>query len=243
MTDENRKSIQDNVLAAIDAGRVHMKPRWQFVLQGALMVAGLVLAALAVLFTGSFIVFLLEQNGAWFAPAFGGPGVRELFTALPLLFIAVALIFLLLLERLVRRYSFSYAQPMLYSVVGIAVFVAAGSFLIVQTHVHEGLFKQAQEEHLPIVGGFYRQFGEPHLDRIISGTIVEAFENGFYITDPEDQQFTIIVTPSTQFPTGRDIDIGDNVIILGDRNGVNILAEGIRTVEGHADMFKRHNNP
>ncbi len=243
MTDENKdqyKSIQNNVLAAIEAGRVQMRPRWQFVLQGALMATGLVLSALALLFTGSFIIFLLQQNGTWFAPAFGAPGLRELFMTLPLIFIGVAIVFIILLQLLVRRYAFSYTQPVLYSVMGVAAFVVLGSFLVSQGHVHEGLFKQAREERLPIAGGFYRQFGMPDADRVVPGLIVEMFDKGFYMEDPHSETITVIITPNTQFPNGRDIDVGDNVVVLGDKNGVNILAEGIRTIEGREDMFEHH---
>lgn len=237
---DQNKSIQDNVLAAIEAGRVQMRPRWQFVLQGALMAVGLVLSALALLFTGSFIIFVLQQNGTWFAPAFGGPGVRELFMAMPLIFIAVALIFVILLQILVRRYAFSYTQPVLYSVMGVAAFVVLGSLLVAQSHVHEGLFKQAREERLPVVGGFYKQFGNPHAERVIPGLIVELFDKGFVMIDPHAETITVIVAPNTQFPNGRDINVGDNVIVLGNKNGGNILAEGIRTIEGREDMFEHH---
>lgn len=240
MTDEQKKSIQDNVLAAIEAGRVHMRPRWQFVLKAILLAVGLVLAALAVLFVGSFIVFMLQQNGAWFAPAFGGPGIKELFVALPLAFILVTIIFIILLQILIRRYAISYGKPALYSVIGIAAFVVVGSFLVAQSHFHEGLFIQARDRNLPIAGGFYREFGAPHADRIVAGTIVEKIDNGFIIEDPRDQQFTIVITSETQFPNDTEFDLGDDVVVLGDQNGAVIEADGVRTFEGREEIFRHH---
>lgn len=234
----HQHSLQDEILAKIHEGKVQMKPRWQFILRGSLMAVGLVLAALALLFTGSFIIFLLQQNGTWFVPAFGGPGIKELFLALPLVFIAVALIFLVLLQLLVHRYSFSYAQPVLYSVVAIGLFVTIGSFLVARVHMHEVLLKQANQQGLPIAGQLYKQFANQKEDRVVTGIIVQQFENGFYIKDRQDRQITVIVTPNTQFPTGRDIDRGDVVIVLGQRQGLNMLAEGIRTIEGREGDFE-----
>lgn len=243
MNNEPPKSIQDSILASIKTGRVQMRPRWQFVLKTSLMAMGLVLVALALLFVGSFIVFILEQNGAWFAPAFGQSGVKELFMALPLVFVGVALVFIILLQILVRRYAFSYARPVLYSLVGITTLVVLGSFLIAQSHFHEDLFKQARDERLPIVGGFYRQFGTPHIDRVISGIIIEQIDNGFSIEDSENQLFTVVITPETQFPNGMQFDIGDNIIVLGDRSGMVIEADGIRKIEGREDLFPDRQQP
>lgn len=237
MTDEPQKSIHDNVLAAIQTGRVQMRPRWQFLVSAAFFVAGLVLSALMLLFVGSFIVFMLQQNGAWFAPAFGSQGFTELFFAMPVIFILVALIFVLLLHFMVRKYAFSYARPVLYTVLGLTLFVFCGSFLVAQTHLHEQLFNRARSERLPFAGGFYRQFGEPQIDRITPGEIVEIIEDGYSIRDPRNQQFKVIVTPRTKLPFGEEFEVGDDVIVLGDREGMMIIAEGIREIEEREGRF------
>jgi hypothetical protein len=241
MNEEERKPMQKNILAAIEAGKVKMRPRWQYLLRGGLLAAGLVLAALAVLFVGSFIVFLLQQNGAWFAPSFGGSGLRELFMALPLLFVAVALVFIVLLQTLMRRYSFSYGQPLLYSVIGVSAFVVIGSFLVAQSHIHEGLFRQARDQNLPIAGGFYRQFGTPQANRITTGVITVRRDDGFNMADHDDSEYMVIITRSTELPRGEEFEVGDDVIVLGDRNGNTITAEGVVEVQGRKSMYhERH---
>jgi hypothetical protein len=240
MTKDQVKSVQENVLAAIEAGRVKMRPRWQFVVQAGLLVAGVVLAALALLFVGSFILFMLHQNGTWFTPVFGGRGVKELFFALPVIFILVAIIFIILLQLMVRRYAFAYGRPVLYSIVGIAAFVALGSYLVAQSHIHEGLFRQARDENLPLAGGFYRTFGAPQVDRVTPGIIIETNDEGFDINDPRDQKFRVIITPETQLPTGSVFVVGDSVIVLGDRDDMIITAEGIRKIEPHEEMLHIH---
>lgn len=237
MINEDQKSIQENVLAAIEAGRVHMRPRWQFVLRAGLLVTGVVLVALAILFFGSFILFLLRQNGTWFVPVFGTRGLKELFLALPVIFILVAIIFIILFQLLVRRYSFSYARPVLYSVIGIAVFVALGSFLVAQTRFHEGLFRQAEDENLPVIGGFYRQFGAPEVDRVTPGIIIETTEDGFNMNDPREEKFRVIITPETQLPDDSDFEDGDDVIVLGDREDTEITAEGIKKIEHREEIY------
>lgn len=240
MNNEPQKSIQETVLAEIEAGHVTMRPRWQFLLRAGLLVIGVVLVALTILFLGSFIIFILRQNGAWFAIPFGGPGIKDLLLALPVVFIVVAIVFLVLLQLLVSRYSFSYARPVLYSVVGIAGFVALGSFIITQTGFHEGLFEQARDRHLPIIGGFYRQFGEAEADHIIPGLIIEKTDQGFNMNDPKDQKFIVIITPETQLPYDTEFAVGDNVIVLGDKDENIITADGIRKIEKRPRGNKEH---
>lgn len=236
--EEPKKLIHESVLAAIEAGRIKMKPKWQFVLQAVLFTVGLILAILAMLFIGSFIVFLLEQNGAWFAPALGTRGYRDLFFALPLVFIAVAIVFVILVQVMVRRYSFSYGRPLVYSVAGVTLLVLLGSVLIAQTHIHEDLFLHARNQQLPIIGGFYLQFGGPQqADHITPGKIIEKTDSGFNMNDPQQQQFTVIITPDTHFLNTSDFEPGDYVIVLGDRIGNTITADGVREVEPRNTLF------
>ncbi|HEX3095802.1 MAG TPA: hypothetical protein VHQ20_01645 [Patescibacteria group bacterium] len=241
--EEQKKSIQDNVLAAIKAGQVHMRPKWHYVLQTVLLVAGLILVFLASLFVGSFILFMLHQNGTWFAASFGGRGIRELFATLPIIFVLVAIVFIILVQILVRHYAFAYGKPMLYSVLAVLIIVVGGSFLIEQSHFHEGLFQEAREYKLPLAGSFYRQFGENENARVTPGVIIDEFDNGFTMEDPHEETVTIIITPNTAFPAGSDLEVNDHVIVLGNRKDDNILAEGIRKLLPNERYFPPVNHP
>ena len=227
MSEQPKKTIQDNVLVAIEAGKVHMRPKWHFILTTVLYIVGLILIVVASLFIGSFILFMLHQNGAWFAPAFGSEGVRELFTALPIMFIFLAILFVIVLQILVRHYSVSYGKPALYTLGIVLLLVVGGSLLIEQSNFHEGLLAEATEHHLPFAGSLYRHFGGVENPRLTPGIIIEAMEDGFRMEGPRDRLIKVFISSETKIPQRTEFWIGDRVIVLGDVEDDEIEAEGI----------------
>ncbi len=140
--------IKDNILKAIEAGKVSMRPRWHFVLQAALLLIGTVLAVLALVYLVSFIFYISGQRH----------GLGELLSSLPWLLLLLAAVFIVILEILVRKYSFAYRKPMLYTVFLILALVIVSGFLIARTSFHRNLFDRAHRGELPFGGPFYRHY-------------------------------------------------------------------------------------
>jgi hypothetical protein len=233
MNDNNEiNSIRDNILKSITDGRVTMRPKWHFVLRAILLISGIVLAVLALLYLISFIIFILHQTGSWFVPSFGLHGINEFLISFPWLIVLVAAIFLILLEILVRRYSFGYQKPLLYTTVGILILVTIGGFVVAATPLHRSLFDSARNEHLPFGGGFYKQFGTPHRDSVAIGSITQVSDTGYTIEDRRDMTFKIIISDGTNFPDGRDFQVGDSIAVFGDRTDNIIQAVGVKKVTG-----------
>src|SRR5207248_2093605 len=113
-------------------------------------------------------------------------------------------------QILVKKYSFGYGRPLLYSAVGIIVLVVAGGFLVSKTSFHHGLFMQAEHRNLPIAGGFYRQFGENRPGNVTVGTITQVTANGYLISGHDNETLTITVTPQTQLPAEGSLAVGDS---------------------------------
>ncbi|OGE88009.1 MAG: hypothetical protein A3J07_02000 [Candidatus Doudnabacteria bacterium RIFCSPLOWO2_02_FULL_49_13] len=230
MNNNDHKSIKDNVLGAIETGKVIMRPKWHFLLQATLLVVGTVLSILTGIYLVSFIIFILHQTGVWFIPGFGGP--RLLFTSLPWILVLIAIIFIILLEFLVKKYSFGYRKPLLYSTIGVILVVLTGGFVIAQTPLHRGLFDRARDHRLPIGGGFYRQFGmQRPPGNVAVGTVTEIIDKGFKISDPRGDIIDIIIDDKTEFPTGKDIAVDNHIVVLGQRQDSTVTADSIRKVE------------
>lgn len=231
MSEPTKKSIKDSVLSAIEAGKVTMKPKWHFVVKAVLLVLGIVLSALALIYVVSFIFFMLHQTGVWFTPGFGFRGIREFLFGLPWLLILLSILFIAVLQILVKKYSFSYGRPLLYSAIAIIGVVVISGFVVSLTPVHRGLFRQAQQDRLPLAGGFYRQFGNPRPQgNVVPGEITEVTDQGYKIVSPLNESITVIVTPDTRFPLGTGFEKGDKIVVIGDRDGDNITAFGIREI-------------
>lgn len=232
MTEQSqKKSLQNIILEKIKNNKARMRPKWYFILSAALIAAGLILATLALLYLASFILFILRQTGIWFLPTFGLRGIGALLISFPWLLVLVGIVFVILLEALVRRYSFAWRKPLLYSLLGIIIFVTFASLIVSKTSLHEGLFKRARRGELPFAGSLYRGYGMPKTKDIHVGMIAEITSDGFKMETPRGEVLTIIVTSKTSFPLGTDFQKNDRVVVLGERNDGTVKATGIRRID------------
>jgi hypothetical protein len=125
---KKQSPLAENILETIQKDDVRMRPKWHFILNISLLVIGTILAGLSLLYLVSFIVFILRQNGSWFMPSFGAQGWSALFISLPWILIFLALLFVIIVGFLVKKYSFAYGRPLLYSALGIIIFASVGGF-------------------------------------------------------------------------------------------------------------------
>jgi hypothetical protein len=230
MTPEQKtESIKADVLKAIEEGRIKMRPKWQFITQAALLIVGAVLAGLTVLYLISFIIFILRQTGLLFVPGFGAQGFGIFFFSLPWVLIAVAAVFMMLQEILIRRFAFAYGRPFLYSALAVIFLGLIGGVIIAETPLHERFFDEAENGRLPFAGPMYEHFGQEPQNLTV-GVITQINGNGYLVQcgDDNDDIFSVIVGPGTQTPPPGSLRIGDTILILGSRRGNMITAEGIQ---------------
>ncbi len=232
---EQTTSVSDLVITAIEHDKVVMRPKWHFILGIGLLISGTVLMALTVVFVVSFIFFSLRQNGSWFVSDFGLEGWQAFIVSLPWMLLVVAIIFIVILGLLVKKYSFAYGRPLLYSALGIVIVTSVTGFLISLTSFHSSLLGEAENQHLPIAGVMYRQYGHRDLDHIVIGRIMEKNQNTFALYSPDRKVFTIIITPRTIVPQ-EELTIAEVVVVLGDRQGNTIKALGIKRLTGYPGM-------
>lgn len=223
-------SLKARVLSAIEGGKVTMRPKWHFVLTTALAVSGAVFLSLALTYLASFVVFIMRQNGSWYVTCFGAQGLRAFLTALPWVLILVAVAILALLEVLVRRFSFSYRRPLLYSVLAILALVTLSSLLVARTSLHPKLMRHAEERQLPIGGKFYRGYGARDAEDVRPGFVVKMMDDGFEIDTYRGAHLPVLVTASTEFVPDDRLMVGNHVIVFGPMAEGRIHAFGVRVV-------------
>ena len=231
---ENNKEeqkIEHNVLAAIESGKLKMRPRWRFVLQATLLGVGAVIVLLTLLYLFSFILFVLHESGAWFVPNFGASGWFAFFHRLPWVLIGFVVLFVIILEVLVRRYSFAYRRTLLATALWIVGIVLVGGVIISATRFHNALFSFARRNGLPVIGGMYRQFGMPRFDDIQRGEIIQVTSGTLVIQDDDGDTSTILITPGTRLPLGDGFAVGDTIVVFGPEGaGRMVPAVGIQQV-------------
>jgi len=232
MENKNEKNnIREKVMEAIQSGKVKMKPRWRFVLNSSLFILGVFIILFLLLYLVSLMAFSVRQTGLDFAPGFGGRGWIYFLRYFPWLLILLCLIFLGILEVLVKKFAFAYKKPLLYSVLGIIVIVIGGGLAMAQTPLHGGLYGFARKNHLPLAEPFYRHFGMPNqVDDIHRGTVIEDIQGGFILQNPIGSTSTVLISSSTGLPFETEFSPGDRVIVFGEETTSGIRAFGIRKI-------------
>ncbi len=227
---EDQKQLRENILTRIQKGQAKMTPRWHFLLRAALFLFGFILIFLCALYLLSFTLFVLDKSQLWFVPQFGAHGVFIFFRSLPWLLLFIVLLFLIVLQILARRYSFSYQRPLLFSVLGILVLVIIGSSVIQKLRFHEGVSIYSRMHKLPFAAPMYERFELGEEQSIYPGVIIEIRDPNFSIKSRRQEILQVEVTAETRFPAGKKFLVGDEVLVLGEREDDIIEAYGVRPI-------------
>ncbi|HVM76927.1 MAG TPA: hypothetical protein VMU07_02115 [Candidatus Paceibacterota bacterium] len=213
MTEE--KFIEQRVFDAIASGRVKMRSRAYFVLQTILAIVGGVIMGLFLIYIGGFILFLLIQSGAIYAPGLGISGWYIFLRSLPWLLILLSLVFLLVLVILINHFSFAYQRPLLYSLLGILILVVGASFTLAFTPFNTAFLGY---NNAPIIGGYYSNYGAGELTDIHRGEVIALAENGFILEGVSGETSTVLFDQAIATMTQASLHAGDLVVVFGDRD-------------------------
>lgn len=246
-TPQDPQTIQEKIVQKIEQGRVAMRPRWHFVLRAVLAVLGVILVLLTGLYLVSFVVFVARTTDIGFLPAFGWRGMGQFLYSLPWIVIGFALVFVLVLEVLVRRYAFAYRRPLLYTVVGGLLLVGlGGTALAYYTPIH------GQAHRLPIALPMYEHYESAPVPGLRHARVLELRdgEPEVQLNFPRPQlpqgemrdrekvdrpRVRVRTDGHTKKAPGRALQVGDEIIIFGEDAGDDIRAYGIHRVRGEDD--------
>jgi hypothetical protein len=235
-------NIKEDVLALIKKGDTVMRPRWHFVSKTVLFTLAILFLVVAVPYLMSFVVFLLIRTGLLFVPAFGFSGVQVLLLSLPWLLILISVAMIIGLEALLKKYPFTYKKPLVYSLFLILAVAVAGGFLFSKIGAHERLYRLVENRQMPgsgrvlILGGLN---GEAS-DHVTPGIISAVGQSQLDLLTAEEETYTVVIGPKTQLPKGGPLLVGDNVIVLGEKEGFMIKAVGVKkfSKDGRGNFFR-----
>lgn len=150
--------MNDDILEKIKNNQVQMKPRWHFILKAVLTMVGGMILLFLIVYLISFIIFIERQSGAGFITSFGPRGWARFLVTLPWALIALSLVFIGVLELLVRRYEFAYRRPLLYSALGIIIVIGASVMVVDNIRFHDRFERFIERRHIPAIRLFYRAY-------------------------------------------------------------------------------------
>jgi hypothetical protein len=226
------KKLVDKIEEKIKSGQVKMRAKSYFIVKTILNILAGVLIGLAAIFLISFILFTLRINGIWLMPGLGFRGLMTFFISLPWILILVGLLFLLALEFFVKKYTFAYRKPVVYSVLALLLFVGLAGILVDKTPLHNQWLQKADNHNLPFAGKFYRGYKQMPVENTYVGKIQNLGGQSFELVDKENQIFFIEVTDQTRIFRHQTLKAGDLVMVMGQLNDEQqIMALGIRKIE------------
>lgn len=233
MENMNNESIKHLIIEKIKEGEANMRPRWHFILRTVLGIIGIIILILTSIYLVSFVIFAISSSGILTVSSFGFRGLKLFVLSLPWFIILAVLVFMVLLEFLVKKYAFSYKKPLLFSLIAVLILVVVGNFVVFRIGLHEKFFNYANRDGLPIMGGMYLSYVNHDLGSIHSGQVIGYSTSTIIIQDGAGRILSILVKPETYFPMGStSVGLGDYVMIMEDSDSKtdDIKAFGIRKI-------------
>lgn len=226
-------SIKEAVLKRIEKSNVRMRSHMYFVGRAVLIAFSITIITAAVVYLVSFIFFALNNSGAWLLPSFGWRGLGSFLTSFPWLLGTAVLVFIVVLELFVKRFSFAYRNPLMYSILIITILVFIGGFVVSKTPFHRGLYQRAFEGNAPITSPLYRHYGMMRFRNAYIGTVKDIQDIALRIEMDNGSTITFELLPNTHFHQKGSINIGDTVMVMGSRNGNTLKAFGVHKIDGY----------
>jgi hypothetical protein len=239
MTQNSEHNVTESVMKHIAEGKSAMRPKWHFVLQAVLLVVAIHVALMLALFVVSLIVHVIRDTGLLYVSMFGMRGMGAFLGALPWLLITLSIIFVVVLEILSRQYAFAYRRPLLVSLSVVLFAVIGGGAVLGEMGMHDGMRQYLGDAPGRMGGGLYQRYeNRPH-DFVYPGEVIVLTESSMTIRHKKEGEFVVIFTEDTRLPDGRDVAVGDRVVVFGNP----LVSQATNTVEAlgvkRLDMSRR----
>lgn len=227
----DEQNLDKTIMEKIRAGEVVMRSRPYLIFKNVLWVMGLcILAAVGVLIF-SFVLFALRSSGLWVLPYFGWRGWREFLIYFPWVLAAAVLVFVLAVEWFVKKYTFAYRRPLLYSSLFVAVLLIVGGYLVFATPLHQQLSIYVSKNHLPVMENVYGSLPPVVPDDVYVGRVLSVRPGQLDFFTNQGKGYTVIISPNTRLPFGGQVLPQDHILVIGDADDATITAYGIKKID------------
>jgi hypothetical protein len=237
---KHKKDISKEVIAEIEARGIKMMPRSYFIFKSFMFVGLIFLLSLFTLYIGSLIVFVLRANEIMYFQGMGFHALMPILRSFPWYLVSLAIVLIIVVEIVSKRFQFVYRKPLLYSLIVIILFTVAGSYLIERSSVHQHLFMMAQREELPVVGRMYRNLGNLDIENAYFGKVIEKEGEDWIMELENGERVSLEINRQTK---GRRIYLeaeeGDSVLVIGEMKDGSIDVQAFRRVPGRFKMNER----
>lgn len=236
---ENNKtkhnSIKEAILHKINAKELSMRPKVYFTLKLA-AAAVLTLAVMLIsVFILNFILFSIRINGHNALLGFGPRGWGAFLHFFPWGLLVTDIVFILVLERLVRNFRFGYRVPTLYLLAGLVASTALLGFAIDRgTDVNDRLLRHSDAQHghppfIDIYGNARRPI--PPSSGLCLCTVQSIDDDTIIVKDTRSTTtLTLTFNDEAPYATSTGLHVGDTVFVAGEVRDGAVNAFGLKKV-------------
>ena len=221
--------LEKKIINKLKSGNIKMKPKIYFILKALFFLFLGGVAVLLGLFLISFVFFIFRINNLIYLFGFGFFGIGIFLRLLPWILVFSILILVLILELIAEKHRIVWRKPAIYSLVIFVIIILFCGFFISKTNFHPGILKKANQERLPLLGGFYREFSDPKDKDVHFGTILEIKEDSVLILTLEEEELEAVFKEG--FFGKEQFKLGDKVIVLGEREENKVNAFRIKKID------------
>lgn len=224
---EHRDSPVQKVLDAIKQRGITVRPKWRVVLQHALTGAAVVLVAVGLVYLGSFVTYLWRSARFSSLPAFGPEGYGVLVNRFPWWHLAIILLAAAAFVYLLRRSTHLYRWPLAATLGMFVVAFIAAAALTDSTRVHDRLANRTEHgQFVPIVGGLYPRGGVAR--GLVTPAVIKKIGDDSWTVVINDENVKVEINNRTMIPGNWSPSVGDEIVVIGEREDQTIEAVGIR---------------
>lgn len=148
MNEENNKqiNIKDEVLKKIQTGQISMRSKAYFLIKLGFLSILTVLITVVSIFLLSFVLFSSSLDGSLFLVRFGGSGLYNFVLTLPWYLLLVLIFLLILLDLLLKSFSFGYKSPAVFLLGGTFLVITGLSTLVNFTPFHQSIMDRVEKD-------------------------------------------------------------------------------------------------
>ncbi len=236
------QDIIKSIVGKIKQERVVRHSRCYFILRGLLWAIVSIFLLGFTLYMASMVGFIFIGNGLGALSGLGFMGLWIMLRSLPWVLIVIVIVLVLLLEFLAAKFSFVYKRPLIYSLLGVSIFMIIVSAMLAQTGMHRRAFELGEEYKVPFIGTMYHSYILRRDNEVHIG-IIDVISNDLdkvtvILRDGEEKQ--VYITKETRMPHKSELIEGMMIMVVGDDDAGQIEALGIRPLERKHMLMPGH---
>ncbi|MEN9881266.1 MAG: hypothetical protein RLZZ308_449 [Candidatus Parcubacteria bacterium] len=220
--------IKTKIIDAVKNNKVHMIPKWQFVLYSCLTITSVIFFFLLSIFLFSLVLFVLSRYGILSLPFFEVVRMMHTLRAVPLALLVCTVLLLIIIELISQRYRLASRRPLAVTFMAFASFAVIVSFFISQTSFHEKVRDYAKGRHFDaVVKAYDRPMPfDKRQGPVIRGTVVSIASSSLVVQLFDSTHVTVMATNTSLF---INLNNNDDVAIFGNfENKEYFVAKDIR---------------